>query len=254
MRKATFFLCAILLVTGMAFDATAEEAIPPVKQFPSVPKAMISNVSRVRAAPKKPTVESRDGYGTCFSVDLTEFGANEKNYVITCAHVVGMDKTIKVEVNSKDGRRREWVPATIVSVDYEKDLCLLKIDVDRPTDIKIAQKDIMEVGDAVMVIGCPEGTLPSVSLGYFSGRSYEVYGEKNYGDLWQSSAAVYPGNSGGPVYDPNTQEVIGVEDAGIGTHGFAANVSFYVPLPVLRSFLFKLSDKFKKLESKRGEK
>ncbi len=263
MRKINAFLCAILIV-GMASQTllVGEDKVladPPriavveatPKAYPSLPAFLLQGTSRIRAYEN----ESKGvGFGSAFAVDLSEFGLMGKNYVMTAAHVIvddekNLQKNLEVEINI-DATTRVWVPAKMIAMDVEKDLAILAVEMDVTGHAKIAKTDVMSIGDMIAIVGCPSGTLPSVTFGYLCGKSFEIYGRREGGDLWQGSAAIYPGNSGGPVFNPNTGEIIGIAVAGINQHGFAANVDFFVPLHIMRNLIEINLKKFEKYEKK----
>jgi S1-C subfamily serine protease len=66
----------------------------------------------------------------------------------------------------------------------------------------------------VWTVGCSLGLKPRPSFGHLcalcpsrEAGSSDLCGDSKY---WEVSAPILPGNSGGPVYDANTHEVIGI--------------------------------------------
>ncbi len=261
MGKVKIFLCAILIV-GMASQTpiVREDAHSPVidhaitriveepvlteKAYPSIPAFLLQGTSRVKV---------EGGFGSAFAVDLSEFGLTGNNYVITAAHVVLDDKgklqeNIEVEVSIAKYKTRVYVPATVVFYNKDIDMAVLAVEVDVTGHSRIAKSDTMNIGDAIAIVGCPSGTFPTVTFGYLVAKEFEIYGRKLPDVLWQGSATIYPGNSGGPVFNPNTGEIIGIAVAGLNQHGFAGHVDFFVPMYIMRELINGNLDKFKKFE------
>ncbi|WP_054845037.1 S1C family serine protease [Sulfuracidifex tepidarius] len=98
----------------------------------------------------------------------------------------------------------------------------------------------MRIGDFVIVLGSPFlfdlGDL-TVSFGIISSVNREIrspFGYNMY--VYQTDAAVNPGNSGGPVVNMNGQ-VVGVAQSHLDK---SENINFLVPARSLQSFLFNV--------------
>lgn len=131
--------------------------------------------------------------------------------VLTNAHVVAKDRRpmkslfvyLKPERlrgnNAADLKRR--FRATLVDVDHELDLALLKI-VDPPDGIlpiEFADPDVVEIGEPVVAIGHPEtGGLWTLTTGSVSSVVSDFGGVPGK-DVFQTEASVNRGNSGGPL-------------------------------------------------------
>ena len=117
--------------------------------------------------------------------------------VITTASLISEDD--KVTVALADGRK---LPAKVLGIDDERNLALLKVEVQGLTPIKRGNSDLIKPGSWVTVIGNSYGLASAVSFGLVNG----VRGDDS---LLQISASVAPGNTGGPVL--NTQgEMVGL--------------------------------------------
>jgi S1-C subfamily serine protease len=261
MRKVKLFLCAILIAGMASRTLLVGEDKPSIpasvvlkvegKNYPSLPEFLLHGTTRIKASGGKK--DDGVGFGSAFAVDLSEYGIMGRNYVITAAHVVLTPKgtvadNLEVEVVIPEHNTRAWVSATVVCVDKDMDMAILAVDVDVIGQAKIAQKDDMNVGDAIAIVGCPSGTFPTVTFGFLASKEFEIYAERQGDLLWQGSATIYPGNSGGPVFNPNTGEIIGIAVAGLDSHGFAAHVDFFVPMTVMRNVIAGNLEKFKKFE------
>jgi len=160
-------------------------------------------------------------------------------YVVSNNHVC--EKAIEVNCVLGD---REQVPATVVGLDPETDLALLKLKLDPnrgelPT-AALADSDKVEAGQFVMALGSPFGFTRSISLGIISNtRRYIGFTTQYRYNLWlQTDAAINPGNSGGPLVNTDGK-VIGVNTL---TSGMAEGIGFAIPSNVVADVVRRLKD------------
>ncbi|MBN2641456.1 MAG: trypsin-like peptidase domain-containing protein [Victivallales bacterium] len=147
--------------------------------------------------------------------------------IITSAHVV--ERATRITVTLYDGSR---FLAQKLSSDELNDIALLKI-IGLPLDkliipIKMGAPGDLLLGETVIAVGNPYGLGSSISRGVLSaiGRKVVYNGKAIFNDILQTDAAVYPGNSGGPLINLNA-EMIGVSTA---IHREAKGISFAIPL------------------------
>lgn len=141
--------------------------------------------------------------GAGSGVILTEDG-----YIITNYHVVNGSSKIKVRTSDE----KEY-DATYVGGDAQNDVAVLKIDAKDLTVAAIGDSDKIEVGESVVAIGNPLGTLGgTVTDGIISATSRQITVDNQTMTLLQTSAAINPGNSGGGLFNTNG-ELIGVVNA-----------------------------------------
>lgn len=163
-----------------------------------------------RVQPSVFTIETEAGSGSAFVIAST--GGVSK--LITNAHVVN-------DVFRAGGRGvrllagERTLTGSIVSVNNQYDLAVIAVAGHLPA-LEVADGRAA-AGDAVFVIGSPLGFEGTVSTGVAS--TYRVEEGVEY---LQFSAAVNPGNSGGPVVDADgdvvgvaTMKIVGFEIEGI---------------------------------------
>jgi serine protease Do len=155
---------------------------------------------------------TRRALGSGFIVD-------PRGYIITNNHVVDKADKIYVKLASDPdgGPGDNGRPATVVGVDKETDIAVIKIDTKEPLPIvKLGNSDGADVGDWVLAIGSPFGLSKTVSAGIVSAKDREIGGEggppSSFQRFIQTDAAINPGNSGGPLVDM-AGEVIGMNTA-----------------------------------------
>lgn len=161
---------------------------------------------------------------------------HESGFIVTNAHVVSRASDVQVTFADK----QTW-PATVVAVDPEHDLAVLKVDAPRPLAIqKLGRSHDIMVGETVVAIGNPMGLQHTVTTGIVSAVDRDLqFGEDvSYKGLIQTDAPINPGNSGGPLLNLNG-ELIGINTA---IRGDAQNIGFAIPVDRLWELLPQLLD------------
>src|SRR5699024_2071582 len=91
----------------------------------------------------------------------------------------------------------------------------------------IEKEELAEIGDEVIALGSPHGFQNTVTLGIISGteRNFSLEGY-DYQNIYQISAPITHGNSGGPLIDRDTGYIVGINSVGSkdGTIGFSIPV------------------------------
>lgn len=156
-------------------------------------------------------------------------------YIVTNNHVAKGAKTILIRGVNGDTQKK--YAARVVCTDKEHDLAILEI-VDNsfygfnniPYSVRLEEA---EVGEDVLVLGFPMtdemGDEIKLTTGVLSARS----GYQGDASLYQMSAAVQPGNSGGPLFDADGN-VIGVTCSKLLT---AENVGYAIKTSYLKRLL-----------------
>lgn len=130
-------------------------------------------------------------------------------YIITNHHVIDGANTIKVTL--RDGQTS--YDATLIGSDADNDIALLKINADGLTPATFGDSSSLAVGDYVVAIGNPLGTLGgTVTDGIISALAREVTIENKNMTLLQTNAQISPGNSGGGLFNANG-ELVGIVNA-----------------------------------------
>jgi serine protease Do len=152
--------------------------------------------------------QERRALGSGFIVD-------PRGYIVTNNHVVDKADRIYVKLTT-DPENDQGHRATVIGVDKDTDLAVIKIDVGHalPT-IKLGNSDGTQVGDWVEAIGSPFDLSQTVTAGIISAKNRTIPGggpDTQFQRFLQTDAAINPGNSGGPLLDM-AGEVIGVNAA-----------------------------------------
>ncbi len=122
---------------------------------------------------------------------------SEDGYIITNNHVISGASNINVTLH--DGSE---YPATLVAADSLTDVAVIKIDATSLPAVQFGSMDDLNVGDAVVAIGNPLGTLSGTATeGIVSALEREITIDGKQMTLIQTSASINPGNSGGGLFD-----------------------------------------------------
>ena len=182
---------------------TSAPAAAPAAAGNTAPMPLEDLVARV--APAVVLVLASGGRGSGFFVD--------SETVITNAHVVGSDNSVRIKRVNGDTD-----DARVERVATDLDLAILKTSsrVDQ-TALVLGSNAAVRSGQDVVAIGSPLGTLQtSVTRGIVS--AVRTNGTLT---MIQTDAAINPGNSGGPLMD-RTGTVIGINSYGSrNTQGIA---------------------------------
>jgi serine protease Do len=152
------------------------------------------------------------------------FIVDKSGHILTNYHVVEDAAKIMVKLDSG-----EEFAATVVGVDEETDVAVLKIEAGRDLpSVKLADSDKARVGDWVLAIGSPFGLNRSVTAGIISQTNRETPSTSVFQKFIQTDAAINRGNSGGPLVNMSG-EVIGINSQIATSTGDYNGVGFALP-------------------------
>lgn len=164
----------------------------------------------------------------------TGFALNN-GYIATNYHVVENAKSIKVQ--GVRGSFNTEYNAIVISTDKFNDLAIIKINDSRfngfgtiPYRVKTSTS---EVGEDVFVLGYPLTTTMGDEIKLTTGVISSKTGFQGDVSLYQISAPIQPGNSGGPLFDGNGN-LIGIVNA---KHRGAENVSYAIKASYLNNLV-----------------
>lgn len=165
------------------------------------------------------------------------FVLDNKGHILTNAHVV--EHSTDVRVGFSDHRT---VQARVVGKDLSTDLAVLKVD---PAGVKLhplelGNSDGVQVGDPILAIGNPFGLDRTLTSGLVSALQRKLKAPNGFQieNVFQTDAALNPGNSGGPVIDAGGR-VIGVSSqiATAGGSGGSVGIGFAVPINTAKKII-----------------
>nr|WP_328793946.1 serine protease [Hydrogenophaga sp. PBL-H3] len=169
-----------------------------------------------------------------FQLRGTGFLVGDGQTVVTNAHVLPSDAStgdapaLVVQIRQPSG---EWQirPARVVGTNPGRDLALLRMEGPPGSVVRLGDSRAVREGAELAFMGFPIGgvlgfsvvthratvssitsaALPSPSAGRLSEQAIRGLRGGTF-EIFQLDATAYPGNSGGPLFDPNTGDVVGV--------------------------------------------
>lgn len=205
-------------VLGISSALTSEELMTTIERIkPSI--VVVGTYSRL-SSPQ-------------FQMRGTGFVIASGNLIATNAHVVpeSIDPESRIAILQSTGRLEtpKVRQATLVSRDRDHDLAVLRIEQPFLPALQLDNSDIVKEGQSIAFIGFPIGGAlgfsPVTHRGMISSITPIVLPSGNSRQLnekvitqmkrgafkiFQLDATAYPGNSGSPVFDTETGNVIGI--------------------------------------------
>ena len=159
--------------------------------------------------------------------------------LVTNHHVI--EGCSSIEVKTENGRHK----SVVVDADQQSDLALLRVPTLVGLSAKIRSPAVVNLGEPVMVFGFPLAGALTSSGNFTSGLVSGLRGLGESEGVFQITAPVQLGNSGGPVLDASGQ-VIGVVTSklnavktAVATGDIPQNINFAVTPEALNDFLIK---------------
>lgn len=169
-----------------------------------------------------------------FRLRGTGFVVDSGNLAVTNAHVLpdpsedfsDSSMVVQVRVAPNDLQVR---PAQVVAVDREHDLALLRFEGAAAPALRLADSSAVREGQSIAFMGFPIGgalgfspvthrglissitaaALPTPTAQQLNAKAIRGLRAGTF-NIFQLDATAYPGNSGGPLFDPETGDVLGV--------------------------------------------
>lgn len=252
-RECLLALSGLLLMAGWLPVATAgaalADAVARIK-----PSVVIVGTYRATDNPR-------------FQLRGTGFVVGDGLQVVTNAHVLpettGLSDApaLVVQVRSGDG---QWLmrAAQRLAINEEHDLAVLRMEGPAVPALRLGDSGRVREGDDMAFTGFPiggvlgyspvthratvssitEAALPSPSARQLQGRAVRGLRNGTF-EIFQLDATAYPGNSGGPLFDPQTGEVMGVVNMVLikGTRESAlsqpSGISYAIPVEHVKALL-----------------
>ncbi|HEX3682442.1 MAG TPA: trypsin-like peptidase domain-containing protein [Bryobacteraceae bacterium] len=254
--KSRLLGCAYLLLAGCA-AAVAQQSKPATERPPATPspekmdvlrqlstsfeeisqrsgRAVVQIFARSYVTPEDSenngpllTAENSSGSGILMSPD---------GYILTNAHVVKNAHSLKVQLNVRvaaearelgDRSMNRPIAGTLVGMDRDSDLALIKIDKKNLPYLPFGNSDELKQGQIVLALGNPLGLDNSVSLGVVSAVARQIKPDDEMVYI-QTDAPINPGNSGGPLVDSEGR-VVGINTFILTQSGGSEGIGFAIP-------------------------
>ena len=221
---ALFTISKTLPVPGNIVGAKYNLTMTFIKDYPTASvyeEAIKSEIQKKQEQQERATDWSGSGF------------ALNNGYICTNYHVI--DGAKNIEIHGVQGDFTTSYSAKVVASDKFNDLAILKVDDVEfkgfgtvPYNVKTSMAD---VGEEVFVLGYPLTTTMGDEIKLTTGVVSSRTGYQGDVSLYQISAPIQPGNSGGPLFD-SQGNLIGVVSA---KHAGAENVGYAIKASYLRN-------------------
>lgn len=167
------------------------------------------------------------------------FFINEKGYIATNFHVIKEATDIQVEYFQKG--TKYIFKAKVVVTDKQNDLAIIKIDDANfkpvgkiPYVFSTSTKD---VGTSIFALGYPIANVMGEEIKFTDGKISSKTGIQGDISVYQISAPIQPGNSGGPLFD-DKGNLIGITSSALNKEYFKSeNVNYAIKTTYLKNLI-----------------
>jgi S1-C subfamily serine protease len=161
---------------------------------------------------------------------------SQSNLLVTNAHVLEQpaeadtEASLVVQLRTSNVAGWQMRTAHVLEVDALHDLALLQFEGPAATAFKISDSATVREGQALAFMGFPIGgalgfspvthratvssiaaaALPTATANQLNAQAIRALRGNQPFDIFQLDGTAYPGNSGGPLFDPDTGDVLGV--------------------------------------------
>ncbi|MDR3714036.1 MAG: trypsin-like peptidase domain-containing protein [Puia sp.] len=229
------------------FSDAASAAIPATVHIKTKTVRTVSN-----------NLPHRNPFSDLFGIDPDDFFGNGGNgmrsmpemasgsgviisndgYIVTNNHVVDGADEVTVTLSN-----RKSFKAKVVGTDPSSDIAVVKIDAQGLPFLLYGNSDEVKIGQWVLAVGYPLNLETTVTAGIVSakGRTLDINSRQSKSappieSFIQTDAAVNPGNSGGPLINPEGQ-LIGINSAIASPTGSYAGYSFTIPVNIVKKIV-----------------
>jgi len=188
---------------------------PVVREKLTEPPKDVSEIINT-SQPKVFTVFTELGQGSGFLI-------NQHGDVLTNAHVV--EGSLNPIIKTIDGNEFQ---GTLIGYSNTTDIALIRVPELGNREPLPLETTPAEIGDEVIALGSPQGFENTATLGNVSGvdRTF-VIEPFQYDGIYQTSAAISPGSSGGPLVSKSNGKVLAINSA---RHTTEVNIGFSIPI------------------------
>ena len=166
-----------------------------------------------------------------FSSQGTAFFIAKGGYLLTNYHVIeSCDANVKIKY------KRDTVDVEIVSNDRHLDMSLLRASSIRNNKFLKISSDEPRKLQRVIAVGYPFGKYVSDDLKFTSGIISALKGIDDSSSMIQVDAALNPGNSGGPIVDEESGDLVGVANMKLDS-SISEGTNFAIKASTIENFL-----------------
>lgn len=201
-----------------------------------VKTSMLGSFEKETSKELKDIIYENQKLVVCIEVETSEgkfigsgFLYNDKGDIVTNAHVVQENSSVKVKMSDTT-----TYSGVVIGKSNTTDVALIRVEkLKGKKPMRVDKSKKYEIGDEIIALGSPLGLQNSATTGIISGvdRDFNIENYQ-YKGMYQISAPISEGNSGGPLIDRKTGQVIGINSAKLGeeTIGFSIPIHKVVEL------------------------
>ncbi|WP_428908228.1 trypsin-like peptidase domain-containing protein [Niallia sp. Krafla_26] len=164
------------------------------------------------------------------------FLMNQRGDIITNAHVIEGFTWVTI----KDWNGVEY-QGQVIGYSNDTDIALIRVqELAGKTPMKLETVSDTKVGEEIIAIGSPQGVENTATLGFITGinRSFNI-GQRTYENLYQMSAPISAGSSGGPLLSKESGKAIAINSAKmLGDEP----IGFSIPIKAVYSIILQWSE------------
>ena len=158
-------------------------------------------------------------------------------YIVTNNHVVEEANDITITLNDN----REF-SATVIGLDADTDLALLKIDGENLPTLTMGDSDALKVGEWVLAVGNPFNLTSTVTAGIVSAKARNLGANRSGIESFiQTDAAINQGNSGGALVNVRG-ELVGINAMLYSNTGSYSGYGFAIPTSIVKKVVNDLKN------------
>ncbi len=206
-------------VKQVPVKTVAKEVKPTNTEAEPVKSIATKEVSQIIAEslPKVFTIRNDSSQGSGFLI-------NKKGDILTNAHVVEGSTIATIQDN--DGKEYQ---GTVIGYSNEVDIALIRVnELAERSPFSLEATNASKLGDEVIALGSPRGLENTATLGNISGVERTFVIEPHlYDGIYQISAPLAPGSSGGPLLNKKTEKVVAINSAKMNGED---SIGFSIPL------------------------
>jgi len=249
MRALLPTLAALLLGVPALAQPAPDAPAPSLARMSQEAQALARQVRGAVVQVKVRRVQGLQDAGTG-SAQISEergsgsgFFVDESGYIVTNAHVVKGASAVRVQRASAPPpppgeasllrRRGALLDATVVGVDTETDVAVLKVEGEGYPTLPFGNSDALRRGQVVFAFGGPAGLENSVSMGVISATARQLRPEDPMVYV-QTDAPINPGSSGGPLVNAQG-EVVGINTFNVSRSGGSEGLGFAGPSNIVEA-------------------
>ncbi|RFU69518.1 hypothetical protein D0469_09130 [Peribacillus saganii] len=239
--KFKFLVFSVAALLGLSACGTKENT-----EAKTEPEIIVKEVKTVQVVEKQTAVPNASVKEEKTLKDIIQFSEDKvfqviagpslgsaflydnKGHIVTNAHVVAGYKDVEIQTVNN-----EILAGTVIGIGDETDVAVIHVPALEGKQPLSVSKDQAVKGEEVITFGSPNGLKDSVSTGIISGlkRDFEIP-PFVYEDVYQTTAPIFPGSSGGPLIHKQTGEVIAINSASYVNQsalGFSIPVQQVIP-------------------------